>query len=461
MDNKIDKYFKEKLHDREFAFQDSYWEGAQKLLDGQERRRRRGLFFWWFGGIAGLVALVAGIWFFTKNDGLQNVPASLVERNEVKSMEGLSVQENENTASANDPDSIKENIPTAISAEKTMANDRNINLANKKSGNMGGSRIKHSFSKKPPIANELGHGKPFDETPAYNSYLNNLIKPEKEGNSSMIETDMKELMTEEKNNQAIEIAENEPEEEPENTHLFNHLDFLDLKQVFVKGEFPRTLTPNETKGKTKKSSPLAFCVMAGQMFQLGAKNGEKTIIGYQGGLVLQYKVKGNWYIGSGLQYKYRTGSFDASKSAIGRNYRFGLETDTFVLRPSSLHYLSLPIQLGWQKGRHVLEAGFAFDYLIGVRGEKGRYERTSEPPIRREFQAEQKGWLVEDGYNSFNAAAMLGYRYRVNRQLSFGLGANYTFGGILNKGFEAPVGSFLLEEADKFYLDLRAVYLIK
>ena len=66
MDNKIDKYFKEKLHDREFAFQDSYWEGAQKLLDGQERRRRRGLFFWWFGGIAGLAALVAGIWFFTK-----------------------------------------------------------------------------------------------------------------------------------------------------------------------------------------------------------------------------------------------------------------------------------------------------------------------------------------------------------------------------------------------------------
>ncbi len=281
-----------------------------------------------------------------------------------------------------------------------------------------------------------------------------------ENNSELIaQNDIGDIETPSNLSENNSLTEAEP---VGNKRPMDDLAFLDLRQVLLYGDFTRPLKPKEAEVELKIQSPFSVGVMAAQSFQTNPKGDEKTIIGYQGGLVLQYRLKGPWHIGAGLQYKYRTGTFEASKAAIGRNYRFGLEIDTFVLRPTSLHYLSLPLHLLWQKNRHVLEGGVSFDYLLGVRGEKGQYERTVEPPIRREFQVEEKGWLVENGYKKINTAVQLGYRYRVNRQLSFGLSVNYTFGGILKKDYEQPViGNFLLKEADKFYLDIRAVYLIK
>ena len=46
MENNLDKYFKDNLHDRKFEMKEEYWLGAEKLLEAQERRRkRRGIFF--------------------------------------------------------------------------------------------------------------------------------------------------------------------------------------------------------------------------------------------------------------------------------------------------------------------------------------------------------------------------------------------------------------------------------
>lgn len=82
MENNLDKYFKDKLHEREFDFKDSYWAGAEKLLDAQERRRRRVLLFWWFGGVAGAVLLAATFWFLGKNEGQQESQSHAVELKE-------------------------------------------------------------------------------------------------------------------------------------------------------------------------------------------------------------------------------------------------------------------------------------------------------------------------------------------------------------------------------------------
>jgi hypothetical protein len=319
---------------------------------------------------------------------------------------------------------------------------------------MAKSQSGKAFSKKSApisggILQNINAEKKGDNNPFINQNIAGHIAP-----NTFIET-------ENQNNLPTNTSPSADEATPDKRPV-EDLAFLDLRQVLVYGDFTRPLKPGEAAAEFDKQSPFLIGITAAQLFQPNAKSGEKAILGYQAGLLLQYRLKGPWHLGTGLLYKYRTGTFDASKSAIGRNYRFGLETDTFVLRPSSLHYISIPLQLLWQKNRHILESGLVLDYLLGVRGEKGQYQRLVEPFVHRAFVAEEKGWLVEKGYKKFTTAAQLGYRYRVNKQLSFGISANYTFGGILEKQYEQPVaGQFLLKEADNFYLDLRAVYFIK
>lgn len=53
----LDQFLKEKLSERSFDYQDSYWEAASQLI-GHDKRRRRGWIFWM---LAGLMILPVGI----------------------------------------------------------------------------------------------------------------------------------------------------------------------------------------------------------------------------------------------------------------------------------------------------------------------------------------------------------------------------------------------------------------
>ncbi|MEK7255236.1 MAG: hypothetical protein AAB316_10860, partial [Bacteroidota bacterium] len=129
------------------------------------------------------------------------------------------------------------------------------------------------------------------------------------------------------------------------------------------------------------------------------------------------------------------------------------------LRPTSLHYLALPLKIGWKRGRHVVESGGATHYLLGLRGEKGTLEKID---FKKIFKPLQKGWLVEDGFKKLYLDATFGYRYRVNRQLSLGVSANYSIGGILKKNYVPPLlNGYVLREADRFFVSANAVYFIK
>jgi len=201
--------------------------------------------------------------------------------------------------------------------------------------------------------------------------------------------------------------------------------------------------------------------MASQLMLTGTSAGGKSIIGFQTGIVVEGRLKNGWLVASGLQYQRRTGTFEASKMTETRSYRFGLELAEQQLRPSSLHYLRLPLKLGWQRRHHLLEGGLSLNYLAGVRGAKGNLERTGDVPPRKQFVAAQNGWIAEDGYKKWHLTATAGYRYRVSRQLSFGLSANYAFGGILEKNYLPPAGDYLLKEDDRFYFSAVAVYFLK
>ena len=125
--------------------------------------------------------------------------------------------------------------------------------------------------------------------------------------------------------------------------------------------------------------------MASQLILAGAPAGGKSIIGFQAGVVMEIALKYGWVVSSGLQYQRRTGTFEASKMTETRSYRFGLELAEEQLLPSSVHYIVLPLKLGWQRQRHFLEGGISLHFLVGLRGARGSLERTGDLPPRKEF----------------------------------------------------------------------------
>ena len=155
----------------------------------------------------------------------------------------------------------------------------------------------------------------------------------------------------------------------------------------------------------------------------------------------------------------RDGHFEASKTTETRQYRFGLELMKDQLRPTSLHYVSMPLMAGWKKGHHLFEGGLLPDYLVGVRGEIGKLEKVDEENPRKEFVPREKGWLDEEGFTRFNVSPVVGYRYRVNKELSFGLSVQYALRPLTNK--EPDMNDYILKEDERLNLRVHAVYLIK
>lgn len=448
MENNLDRYFREKLHNREFEFKDAYWQGAEKLLDAGRRKRRRRWFAWW-GGAMLLTAALAGWWFWGKNTGLapgqqQAEPAAnLSVGQEVGPSENAGTGKTLRSADVDEATTEGQKLAAgqtpAGDFSKEKAADSGLNLPEKnpdkpifKNKNTSQSALEknRSTSSLPPAGtgHENGHEGSLSSNAAENPVGGNAVNGD----------------------QSVQLAESEDFTIEREVTLLN---LLETNIHFLDEVFPKSLRVNDAGNKP--DGRFHFGLTASQL--LLPRNAD--LIGYRAGLIVQVDLKNGWYLSSGVQYQRRSGTFESSKIAQSRNYRFGLELETQHLRPDALHYLNLPLLAGWQRGRHVMEGGLEISYLAGMTGKKGQFVKTGEPP-RKEFRAEDKGWIVTDGYKRLTANAVLSYRYRVNRQWSFGLSGFYTPGGILDKNYDAPAEGYLLKERDKFYVGLQAVYLI-
>ncbi len=438
MENNLDKYFKDNLHDRRFEVKEEHWLGAEKLLDEQERRRRRRGLFWWFGGGLAVLALVAlGGWLLGKNGGERPAenPAGVAAQTQAGGREASPVFGKKN-----------ETKPIGQSAENGL---------------------------------DEGAATPFPEgenrkskaTPATQESSSHLLKsssrqvsgqaPKPIGGPVTAENGSPEIAqqpTSSAQQQALILPKAAPETGPFGRQLSP--DFLALLPAFVTGGFGQKNLATNAKIEVARPRKLHLGLMASQLLNARPDSGEQARIGFRAGLVLRYDLPGNWYLASGLQYQRRSGHFEDSEQATAKRFSFGVQEETLALRPNSLHYLSVPALIGWERNRHQLEAGLLLDYLTGAHGETGSYQQAGEPPMKV-FARDKSGWVAEDGYRRFAPTAQLGYRFRMNGQWSLGLTANYTLGGILDKNFEPPLGGSLLKESDKFHLGLQAVYFIK
>ncbi len=465
MENNLDKFFRDNLHDRKFEPKAEDWLGAEKLIDAQDYRRKRRSIFWWFFNNVMVLSLFAGLFIWnnvrSNKQAVKNETEIAVEKH---NNEGKALLNNKDSMSSEDGPSNP--IDSLNNIDKTTKTQAPIykNEAAKKENKTASLNTRQSKNRSQQTTDnkQLANQKAGSSNFSNNDDLNDLNRAEsiKSGvnktaiNPPSIET---QTTTESQQNDAASMIAT-----PNESDLIRSTapDFLTIIQILVKGNFVKqNLSTTTQKIEVLKPAKWQISLFAAQFGQPVTDNGEKAFLGQRAGLSLRKNLRGGWYLATGVSYQRRVGSFDATRAAYQRNYRFGLELDTLLLRPMNLHYVSVPVLFGFERNRHRFEAGLLLDYLTGVRGETGSYQKQGEPPVKV-FQVEKTGWVTTDGYRRFVPTAQLGYNYQLARRWSVGLTANYSIGGILEKGFEAPVGSFLLKEAEKFHLGAQVVYRI-
>lgn len=460
MENKLDKYFRTNLQDQRFELKEEYWLGAQKLLEEQDRLRTRRVAFWWFGSGLAVAILVLFLWcFFGKND--RNIPLASNAKIAAKSAPVV-----EPASPISEKDNSSESTTLANSGQ-TAQNGFEENNKNKKEAHSTTSSALQStdFQKnKKKNTSSISGGKTPSLAPnstvevskAKARSTQKLTRNNEEISASIGPGIVQQKSTDE---QALTAALAPETEKIETKEQAQATDFLAASDCFVTSNFaPNAPYTNVHKIEVAKQRRLHFGLLASQLLLPSPSKDEATFIGQRTGLVLKYHLRGRWHLGSGIQYLRRTGTFSASKSALQRNYRFGLELDTLLLRPTSLHYASIPVMLGWELNRHQIEGGILLDFLTGVRGEAGSFQKQGEPPVKT-FASDKSGWVKAGGYARFTPTIQLAYGYQFSKRFSIGISTNYTIGGFLDKGFRPPAGSFLLKETEKFQVGIQVVYL--
>lgn len=460
MQNNLDKYFKENLDHRQFEMKDAYWEQAQKLLEEDEKKRRRRIIGWWSGGIFAVLFLMIGAYYFKPYGKSKQQISQELNRNIVDTKN--------NSGESNKAGNIQEKLESEMGEKTSLKADAEIVVREDIFKNVESKNIKKEKQK---IDSKKIKASAQDEI----VLSENKLIPSREVNDKLIIEFKEELSIQADLNEINKseiIVENEPVEVEEiETEKPSELAEIDVPEkidglvIFVENKKEEAGLETLQTGKDNEGK-MSFGFTAGQFFQATPRSTEQAAVMFQAGAVVKYdlqKEKGI-YLLSGLNYQRRTGTFVQSKIAETRNYRFGLELETNMLRPTSAHILSLPILLGKEKKRHAIEAGVSVDNLLGVQGERGSFDRIpdSDPPMRG-FVPAESGWIKEDGFKKWTSTAQLNYRFRVNTQWSFGLSANYTFGGILRETNPNLLvdGVFVLKEDDAFLVGLKAMYLFK
>ena len=477
MENNFDKIFKDKLEHRKFEMKPEYWEGAEALIAADEKSGNWRRFFIWFS-----VALVAGlsVFFIWKNDHstqiveaektsnttFGNVQTPMVEKEKSefeisndKISEG-NISEEKNRSTEINENNNSENKLASTLAENKQSKIITSDLKNTKQLNQDSKVFPKTIPSNPTKdnlatknnSNELENN---NTTPTFISGEENQSIPpvgitdekstEKENEGKLLPIIPTEIPST-KNEQVKK--EDETVVQPIASPSTILLPFLEM--FLANNKKIEELDLEAVCPFTPQRNKFAFGGFAGAVGYplVDNNNSETPFIGFKTGLIIERNFeigKAKMALGAELAYHFRSGNFEATKQNEGAKYSFGKSVAQAKLTPENLHYFELPIYLKYQKKRMTLETGASFNYLFGVKGKVTEVDETT-----------QSGWVPSLGFKKSHVNVLLGAHYRLSDNIHFGVRANYTPGGILDKGASLPNGmTVALQESKPFYVTVR------
>ena len=464
MENNFDKYFKDNLDNRKFEMKPEFWEEAEALIVADEKRRGWLGFMKWFG----LLLLVSVVSFFIWKNEISNSLVNSVETKNDK-FENSSIEKNQDFSS----DVKFEKYKTAtIQQSNTVDNFKNKTTQTKSETEITNSISKSNESKDSYSFSNSNNqiqnnsAKPFSNTYTksnFNTSINNTFPNQfiqnKITNPIIDKEENVETKTTIPSSTIPSTVETKDEKEDEISKpiaaAITTIPSLDFLLNNKNMEIP-SINIDETCSYFHGKKKVRFGVTAGAVgYPLIENNSTQPFIGAKAGIFAEYnfftlKRKGHCSIGSELLYHYRSGNFIATQSNEIIEYSFGRRITTDFLTPKNLHYLELPIYLKYKLPKVNFEGGVSMNYLAGVRGTIDRSD------------ANQEVWMSTLGFKKYHANVLLGFQYKLNDNIGFGVRMNYTLGGILDSNAVVPFpNDKVLRESGPLYLTFKVTQYLK
>jgi hypothetical protein len=452
MSNQLDNFFKNKLRDRSFEYDESAWEDARLLIEESEKNKKRKRWFVFLSGA--LLIFVVGIsaYYLGRESVAPVVPPS---SNAIIAEKDLNVTTSSSAAAASQSNELKnlnlESDSRVINskdvAKKTISND--VIKENRKTKLSKISSFKNLNTKDETYQNALGAGGISQPS---NTPITTIYNPHIGTSATQKQTDLSF------NDSGIGI------EKLVATSLLPsktaNLDFVINENILDK--LPEMVfTPDNLHSKnTLPSAKIMFGLRTGAAIVPTAfKN-------LDGGAFVQYNFNRNLSLSIQPHYNYQELSQQTTEETAVIN-GFGLRTSAFSLSPESIRSIHAPVLLSYSFGKedldlkkvsskrfmkHKISAGVSYIYLDGITGSILEKE-TSTASLSIE-----SGWLAPTAFNRDNAEVLFGYEYFLTKRLSLGTMLRYRLKSQFSDLFlqQNPT----VKEPNSLYIGLQAYYRI-
>ncbi len=457
MSNQLDDFFKNKLQQRTFDYDESAWEDARLLIEADERSKKKRYFFLMFAGLSMLMLVGIAAYYLGKHTAIPtdtpSINSTSKQTNTIDETKLIANSDYNEAILALDEalsTTVDISVPTNDFAE---SNNSESDKSSAKTINTN-SKIKTNKNTKSKTGNKKNSFN-LDNAQGVASTTTTIY------NSTTIVTDPNLViiatpkLSENQNDASIVDVQNE----------LTQLPLLHLKFFTESNENSNALiVALPALQKDVEGSPITD---SSNKFFFGLRSGVGLIplkfMDFEVGVELGYQMNRNWSISLQPKYQYQTlaqNTFD--KSEINE-FGFGLRSSAFNLEAETIRSLHVPIMLSYSFGnqstnladplssrylKNKISLGVAYVMLDGVTGTIMQSEAAGESSVY------QSGWLAENTFNRHNAELMIGYDRYLSRRFSLGLQARYRVRDQFTDTFTKQNQDILAPNA--FYLGLQA-----
>ncbi len=381
-EKEIEKLFKSKLNNREFAFNPANWEAMEAILDSTPKPA--GAFYW--RSVMAVLLFGVAVWSLitfapataesnvTNNVELSSPVETKAEPQEAVSSKG-EVQFESQLEESQQEEAVAQNELESVNTEKTLAANA---VRNTNEGALSNQAVQEPSS---AIA------------AAENSYVDEVSTDEVSLVDPVFTTPLSKK-----------------------GFVFNS----ELPQPLVEITSGNNFTPEAFKKFDSKSS---FYLEVAPVFS-GSYNANNVGVGWHAGLGWERAIGQKFQFSIGLGYTVQNG-VGIENNSDSVFYNFGKEVVETQEVNSRLDYVELPVSISYKLNqRNMVEFGMYAGYLVNVSREvdkeiskfktETQYESTKENGYQEEFKRMDYGLT-------------LGYRYRVTPALSVGVHYNLGF----------------------------------
>jgi hypothetical protein len=441
MKNRLDKFINDKMDQRSFEYQDSYWKDMEHLLDQNEMhssRRRPGIW------LLLIVLFISGSFVVYQ---ITNYSSKTLT-NYIENIDNQDIENNKNIKITNKAggESLADN-PITVSVNESKIAPRGSNFTEDESSPNQELAIRE-------ITDHVGASPNTEEKKsadfAYGKANTKVEVNVFDDSEAHLKSSMKESGV--MDDKAVSSTEvNRPVE-----INFKDLNVEELAMLkhHINSDFKIAIPILQFNDKFEE---FGTKVQRRSRINLGFQGGIVTnaeLYGLTAGPVFRFDLKPNLNLQAGLHYSYMIGISPITKKTSVLEYGFRAVARDAYLKANSFHFIELPISLNYKLFRHNFGLGLDIKYLAGIRGDIANADSDSGQMMIH------KNWIVTDGFNRVIPSVGLVYGYEITEKLFLQYNLSYGLIPLVDSNYEIE-NSIDLGMSSSLWSNLKLTYYLR